>query len=518
MSKVLKGYYLPPSLKHLEERLEYEELQVEEYTILKPKITANHVKEIIKTLKENRDELLSDFILEEIAIIFDNVTKKWHDNNYEKKKIAMRILPLLTNLSPELIEYYQFRTLYKINKDTILFLGKFELPEEVFKKFIKIKESGTMLKGFASMLNKMKRKKALKNMRDLKLITYITPSNVPGLIECLGIFLAAVVRAASIIKSPSIQPVFAPLYAESIFEENRALGETIAVIPWKGGTLDIENELFKNSDAVSVVSSTETAMSVKKRIDELNKKGYHVKGCYHGGKFGLEVISKEYANKDVAGLSVIDGIGYEGYMCSSPAFGFFVEKGGKVSAQKYAEFMAEEAELISKRIPQRKYFKALREKEVAKIMASEGMNPNVKIFTSPNQEFTVVYEPEPTLKPIGQNRLFRVMPINDIFDILQMLKPWKTYLQSIGIAIPDNRLIQFAEKAGKTGLTNIRIVGTLTLPRLGESWDGNLPISEFYVPDLVRWVSINTLSVDEEIPKLIEEKNKLIEHGVFHKD
>ena len=515
MPTTLKGYYLPPSLKHLEKQLEFEKLSAGDYVILKPKFNATHITEIVNTLKENRDELLSDYILEEIAVIFDNVTEKWKNNEYEKKKIAFDVLPLLTNLSPELIEYFQFRTMYKINKETIMFLGKFELPEEVFKKFIPIKESKTMLKGFANLFNRAKLKKALKNMRELKLITYITPSNVPGLIECLGIFLAAVVRAASVIKSPSIQPVFAPLYAESILEENKALGETIAVVPWKGGTLEIEDILFKNSDAVSVVSSTETAMSVKRRIDELNKKGYPVKGCYHGGKFGLEVISKEYANKDVAGLSVIDGIGYEGYMCSSPAVGFFVELGGKISPEKYAEYMAEEAELISKRIPQRKYFKALREKEVAKILASEGMNPDVKFFTSPNNEFTVIYEPKPTLKPIGQNRLFRVMPVKDIFDVLDMLSDWKEYLQSIGIAIPDSRLSNFAEKAGKVGLTNLRIAGTLTLPRLGESWDGNLPISEFYVPDLVRWVSINTLSIDEEIPKLIAEKNRLIDEGVW---
>jgi len=515
VNRNLKGYYLPPSLEYLEDKLEFRELSADGFNITVPKISKDIVIEIVSTIRNSRDKYIANISIEEIAEIYDRVSRKWKNNDYEKKKVALDVLPKLTNLSKEIIEYYQFRTIYKINKETILFLSHFVPPKEVFKKFIKIEKSKSMLRAFGSLFSQLKLAKALKSKKEIKLITYITPSNVPGLIECLGMFLSSIVKASSVIKSPSMQPVFAPLFAESILEESKEIGETIAVIPWKGGTIEIEDILFINSEAVSVVSSTETALSVKRRIDDLNKKGCNIKGCYHGGKFGLEIIGREYCNRDVAGLAVIDGFGYEGYMCSSPVFGFFVEKGGKYSPEDFAKFMVKEAELLEKVIPQSEYFKKLREKQVARLIAKEGMDKDVKIYTSPEHDFAVVYEPRPTLNPIGQNRLFRVMPLSSVEDIFPMLKPWKDYLQSIGVALLDSRLLQFAEKAGKIGFTNIRVTGTLTLPRLGESWDGNLPVAEFYIPDIVRWVSINTISIDEEIKYLIDEKNKLINKGVW---
>ncbi|NMC58539.1 MAG: hypothetical protein GYA51_04005 [Candidatus Methanofastidiosa archaeon] len=515
MSK-LRGYYLPKSLKSLEKEMEFTERKVKDYKIIVPNINSENIRIIVTNLKENRKKYLSEMPLTEIARTYGNVSRKWADNSYEKKKLSLELLPLLTNLSPELIEYFQFRSIYKIDEKTINFLSALNLPLDVFKKFTPIEGANTYVRAYAGFKDKIVLKNISQYKNELELVTYITPSNVPGFIESLGIFIASIVKAAGLIKTPSVQPLFAPLFAESVAEQNKDIGETIAVVPWAGGDESIEDTIFKNSNVVSVVSSTQTAMSVKNRIDELNRHGNKIKGCYHGGKFGIELIGREMATRDVAGLAALDGIGYEGYMCGSPAFGFFVEEGGELSPIEFAETLANEMEKISKSIPQTNFFRKLRDVKIGEIISRPEFEGGQNIFASSEHNFAVIYESKFNLTPIGQNRLIRVFGVKSLEEVINKMKPWKDYLQTAGVALENNRIQQIAELMGKTGFSNIRVVGTVALPRLGEAWDGNYPIYEFFIPDKVHWTSINAIDFENEIKELAKIKNKVIKGGVFN--
>ncbi len=515
MSK-LKGYYLPKSLKSIEKEMEFSERKVNDYTLLLPTINQDNIKEIVSDLKENRKKYLADMPFPEIAKVYGGVSRTWSDNNYPKKKIALELLPVLTNLSPELIEFFQFRSIYKIDEKTINFLSNLNIPPEVFKNFTPIDGANTFVRAYAGFRDKIALKNISQYDKELELVTYITPSNVPGFIESLGIFIASIVKASGLIKTPSVQPLFAPLYAESVAEKSKEIGETIAVVPWAGGDQSIEDVIFRNSNVVSVVSSTQTAMSVKNRIDELNREGNPIKGCYHGGKFGIELIGREMANRDVAGLVAIDGIGYEGYMCGSPAFGFFVEEGGELSPIEFAEALAGEMEKISRSIPQTNFFRKLREVKIGEIISRPEFDGGQRIFPSSGHNFAVIYESNFNLNPIGQNRLIRVFGVKSLEEVIDKLKPWKEYLQTAGVAIGNNRLQKISDLMGKTGFSNIRVVGTVALPRLGEAWDGNYPVYEFFIPDKIHWSSINAIDFENEIKELTKIKNEVIKNGVFN--
>lgn len=515
MSK-LKGYYLPKSLKSVEKQMDFTERNVSDYTILVPTINKENIKDIVTGLKENRKKYLAEMPITEIAKTYGDVSKAWGDNNYKKKKISLELLPQLTNLSPELIEFYQFRSIYKIDEQTINFLSNLNMPPDVFKQFTPIEGANTFVRAYAGFRDKIALKRITQYDKELELVTYITPSNVPGFIESLGIFIASIVKASGLIKTPSVQPLFAPLYAESVAEQNEKIGETIAVVPWAGGDESIEDIIFKNSNVVSVVSSTQTAMSVKNRIDELNRNGCSIKGCYHGGKFGIELIAREMANRDVAGLAALDGIGYEGYMCGSPAFGFFVEEGGELSPLEFAEVLADELEKLSRSIPQTNFFRKLREVKIGEILSRPEFDGGQRIFPSSEHNFAVIYESNFNLNPIGQNRLIRVFGVKSLEEVIEKMKPWKEYLQTAGVAIGNNRVQKLAEQMGKIGFSNIRIAGTVALPRLGEAWDGYYPIYEFFIPDSIHWTSINTVNFENEIKELTKIKNEVISQGVFN--
>ena len=129
-----------------------------------------------------------------------------------------------------------------------------------------------------------------------------------------------------------------------------------------------------------------------------------------------------------------------------------------------------------------------------------------RVITSPGQDFAIVYEPKPFMKPECQDRLFRVMAVERIDEVIPLLKPWTASLQTAGIAVPDSRLLDLADRLGKAGISSLRAIGTMTQPKLGEAWDGNLPGLEYYLPDAAKWVSINAISVDREIGQLTRTK------------
>jgi hypothetical protein len=104
------------------------------------------------------------------------------------------------------------------------------------------------------------------------------------------------------------------------------------------------------------------------------------------------------------------------------------------------------------------------------------------------------------------DRLFRVMPVDRLEDVIPLLKPWTASLQTAGIAVPDDRLLRLADRLGKEGVSSLRVTGTMTQPKLGEAWDGNLPGLEYYLPDAAKWVSINTINLDREIGQLTRAK------------
>lgn len=523
MSKTLKGYYLPPSFEDIENDLEFEERELLDATLLVPKYFGPKMAEkIVSRLKENHEKI-EKMDISDIAEIYDTVGKNWSKmSNHPSKKIALKYLPELTSFSPEIIEYYQFSCIYQITKATSKVLVNYRFPSEVFSKFIQIPETKTWIRAYAGLISKLRLKRIMNSeLKQIKLISYITPKNVPGIIETFGIFLGNMIKSTILIKTPFDQPLFAPLYAESVKEISPVLGEAIAVVPWKGGHKELEKVIYSYSDVVGVVSSDLTIRIISRDIQKLNKKGCDIKGCYHGDRYGLDVVSKEYlmdeiTARKVAALMAIDGAAYEGYMCASPAFGFFVEAGGKINGSKFAKIFAEESSRVSKIIPQMGRFRKRRELKLSEILVKP--KPNREIFHDPNEGSTVIYEPKFELNPIGQNRLQRVFEIPKIEFLIHKIMSWKANLQTIGIAIPNERLFKqkIAEKLGKAGFSSLRVVGSACIPRLGETWDGNYPIYEYYIPDFIHWESINTDDISEEISKLYAQYKKLVKNGVFN--
>ena len=114
-----------------------------------------------------------------------------------------------------------------------------------------------------------------------------------------------------------------------------------------------------------------------------------------------------------------------------------------------------------------------------------------------------------SFEPSGLFRIIKIKPIADIMKLTEIVKPIKRYLQTIGVAVPIDRLLPFADAMGELGATNIKTVGTMTLLSGWESWDGKLLLKELLEQDDFRWVSINTQNMDKGINESLKRKREI---------
>lgn len=139
------------------------------------------------------------------------------------------------------------------------------------------------------------------------------------------------------------------------------------------------------------------------------------------------------------------------------------------------------------------------------------MRGEVTLFSGDDYRWLVVYDEtteEPEFSPLF--RVIRVKPIDDIMEIRERVRPVQSYLQTVGMAIPMERLLPLADHLGHLGATNIRVVGEMTIPKPWESWDGALLIGELLWQDSVSWLSINTRDVEQEIDISLERKRAVV--------
>ena len=109
-------------------------------------------------------------------------------------------------------------------------------------------------------------------------------------------------------------------------------------------------------------------------------------------------------------------------------------------------------------------------------------NLNKEVLGNSANEWTVVYEEEDVdFTPSPLNRAIRVIAFEKIEDILPSIKPYRSFLQTVGMAASPKELFQWAENLGGIGVTRITALGSMTSPEAGWHHDGR-----FNLLDLIK--------------------------------
>lgn len=316
------------------------------------------------------------------------------------------------------------------------------------------------------------------------LLLHIWAGNVPAL-SLWSLICGLLVKAGSIGKLASAEPLTAGWLASLLAEVDPEIGECLAITWWKGGEAAAEPVFLREADAIMAYGGNDTLTALRAKLPITTR------FLPHGHKIGFGVVAREALDSRkaaaLARLVAHDVIRYEQQGCYSPQM-LFVERGGRVSPAEFARHVAQELAALASRHPRR----ALSQGEATAIAAWRGaqetrtMDGTAELLGEPSDPWSVAHVEAPeALSPTGLNRTLKLVSVGSLDKVPALAAPYRSFLQTAGIAASPERLFRLAERLAEVGVSRIAPLGRMTAPEAGWHHDGR-----FSLLDLVTFTEI----------------------------
>ena len=329
-----------------------------------------------------------------------------------------------------------------------------------------------------------------------RLIVHFLAGNVPapGIVSiCCGLLL----KSANLVKVSSRDPVFPPLFVESLRAVDAELADCVAVLDWTRQELVLTRAALADADAVIAYGDDETISTLRRMSpSEARFLGY-------GHKLSFAVVAKQALTADnlpsLAAAAAFDVSVYDQQGCLSPHV-FYVEERGQFGPRQFAEALAKAMAAYQLRVPRGR----LSTEEAAQIAKLRGAyefrsatDKTVALWPglandppSLNGElrragWLVIYEDDPMFTPSCLNRAVFVKPIERLEHVPELVRRFASNLSTVGIAPLDERAMALAEELANLGVNRVCPIGQMQRPPLTWQHDGRPNLA-----DLVRWTDL----------------------------
>lgn len=220
-------------------------------------------------------------------------------------------------------------------------------------------------------------------------------------------------------------------------------------------------------------AAVENVMSLTRR--------YGTEDVIFGPKYSFAVVGRNSINmnkiSDFMYRLALDASVFDQQGCNSPHT-VFVEQGGTLEGEPFAQHLANAMGELLKRIP-RNQISSDEAYSVVNIRSEYFFTG--KVFSSEGTEWTVIYSEEEGLADACYSRIVFVRPVKNLDQVLNYIKPKQH--QTIGLSIATEQKEEFVKKAAARGIERITEIGKMSV--YDHPWDGTFPMDRF-----VRWVSI----------------------------
>lgn len=320
-----------------------------------------------------------------------------------------------------------------------------------------------------------------------QLLVHSWAGNVPAL-SLWSLVCGLLVKAGTVGKLPSAEPLFAGWFARLLAEVHPPLADCLAVVWWRGAGEEGADALYAQADTVVAYGGNEALASIQQRLPVTTRfLGY-------GHKLGFGVVSA--AALDAVNAPVLarraawDVMRYDQQGCYSPHV-FYVQRGGAVSPREFAAYLAGELANLQRRYP-RRVLELAESAALAKWRQAiewqapvAGRAPDV-LLGDPDAAWSVVHTDAPAaLVPTALQRSIVVAAIDGFDEAVAAVADRSRFLQTAGLAATPEELYALAERLGAVGVTRISALGAMSVPEAGWHHDGR-----FNLLDLVRMTEI----------------------------
>jgi Acyl-CoA reductase (LuxC) len=433
-----------------------------------PVITGEELKGIIEQVQRNRDQYLSTLSITDIVEKIDLAVQKWLHPDYPPRKLAENLIPMITGYDEEMVRLQIKRYMRTFRKKELLRFLDEEFDQPAMLDEFRPRKSGGMSKAFGPST-----------------IFHVFSGNVPG-VQVWSIIMGLLVKSGNIGKTSMAEPLFPVLFTESLAEVDKKLAEAIAILPWKGGTIELEEPAIEHCEAVIVYGSNDTVEKLRRKVPP------HKRFLSYGHKISFAYIGKEALTPDLYYDTIKklaeDVSIYDQQSCLSPQT-IYVEEGGAISSKQFAQMLGAELERYHKK---RARAKLTDEESMAiqrvrsRYQLESIQHENVSVFYShADTSWTVIFHKETGFEGSPLNRFVHVYSVESLESVLSTIKPYQPYLQSCGLAVSPIRLFSLANQLGTYGVNRICSIGEMNQAKPGWHHDGR-----FNLLDLVRMTDI----------------------------
>lgn len=406
-------------------------------------------------LAEKNRQALASYPLDKIYALLEKLKNKWADPQYPHRVFLTQNLPVETGFSPEMIELGM--------KELSSTLDPVILRKKVATELGAYPPYGTG--GYNGATGTQL------EWHPLGTILHILSGNV--FLVGVGSFLEGVLtRNVSILKMSSGEKIFLPRFVQSLQEcdEDGVVSRSIALVDYRSNQPDVIAEFKKRVDGLVVWGGEEAVRSYRNDLPA------RTRVVVFGPKLSLGLVTKKglderdaqvLAQKAAFEISVWDQ-----NACTAPQ-AFYIQ--GEENARRLAPLLARELEKISQEIPAgpTDLNTAVEIRKIQSVFEVAEARGKALLLSSKNKlDWTVVVDSEQTLDPSPLHRTIRLIPFENIAEILKQLAPLRGYIQTVGLAAGTDEYLALVRKLSEAGALRIVEVGTMFGGEIDDPHDG----------------------------------------------
>ncbi len=429
-------------------------------------LTAEMISEARRTLKRNREKYIAARSTESIVKVLSEVAANWLDPDFPFRKLAMEHGPTETGFSQPTLARGLDSFFKQLTRENFHRLQEQDLGHAdcVTSDACRVTTRAPS-SHYSSPVT-------CHFWQGPEFLVHITAGSIPNP-ALMSIVLGVLVRSAQFVKCASGSSFLPRLFAHSIHEADAKLGACIEIAEWRGGNAGLETALFTEADCVTATGGDETLSQIRQCLPVKTR----FLGYGHRVSFGY-VTRDSLADlpwKNIVGRAADDVVAWDQLGCLSPHT-IYVEHGGRISAERFAEMLAEELERREKTEPRRKL-----SPEAAATIASRrrfyevraANSDETRLWQSKNSTaWTVVYEADAQFQASCLNRFVYVKGAADLTRTLQAADNVRGKVSTVGLVATNEQAEKLAMELARWGVTRICPLGEMQNPPLTWHHDG----------------------------------------------
>lgn len=308
-------------------------------------------------------------------------------------------------------------------------------------------------------------------------IAHIMSGNIPGL-SASSIILSLAMRSCALVKAARGDRVFPRLFAESIADVDAELGACVTATYWSRGQRTIEDVVFREADLVVAFGSDASIAAMRARSA--------ARFIGHGHRVSFALITREMLHDRAALAATVAALAEDVSLwdqrgCLSPQVCFI--EGNFAAACAFAEALAPQLDATAQRLPpgasdlqERTAIRRFRDDAEWRALSGE----RVRVQTpSSGLAWTLVVEAEPIFRPTPLGRSLRILPLERVETVRDIVAPARGMLEATGIAAPSNRRTEVSAVLKDAGVHWITDVGQMQRPPLAWTQGGRPRVADW---------------------------------------